>query len=42
MGNITKGGRKRQFTNLELRRRLWDAMRGSGKDATKCPGSNKK
>ena len=38
----TKGGKKKQFTNLQLRRKLWDAMNESDKSSTKRPGSNKK
>lgn len=37
-----KGGRKKQFTNLQLRRKQWDAMSETAKSATKRPGSNKK
>lgn len=37
-----KGGRKKQFTNLEVRRKQWDAMKADAQRATKRPGSNKK
>ena len=37
-----KGGRRKQFTNLEVRVKQWDAMSETAKRATKRPGSNKK
>lgn len=40
MANITKGGRKRSLTRLEVRRADWDKQKP--KDGTKRPGSHKK
>ena len=40
--SATKGGRKKDMTNLELRRKLWDDMSADAQRATKRPGSNKK
>jgi hypothetical protein len=37
-----KGGRKKESTNLKIRRRQWDAMSADKQRATKRPGSNKK
>lgn len=34
---VTRGGAKRAFTRLELRRRVWDAMKKT--EGTKRPGS---
>jgi hypothetical protein len=38
----TKGGRKKELTNLQIRRKQWDAMSSDAQKATKRPGSNKK
>ena len=38
----TKGGRKREKNNLQIRRKQWDAMSSDQQRATKRPGSNKK
>lgn len=38
----TKGGKQKSVTNLQLRRKLWDATSESSKSSTKRPGSNKK
>lgn len=37
-----KGGRKKEITNLQRRRKQWDAMSADRQRATKRPGSNKK
>jgi hypothetical protein len=37
-----RGGRKRPLTNLELRRKQWDALSETARSGTKRPGSNKK
>lgn len=37
-----RGGRKRELTNLQIRRKQWDAMSADKQKATKRPGSNKK
>jgi hypothetical protein len=38
----TRGGRKKESTNLDRRRRQWDAMSADRQRATKRPGSRKK
>jgi hypothetical protein len=40
--STNKGGRKKEFTNLQIRRKQWDAMSADAQRATKRPGSNKK
>lgn len=37
-----KGGKKKQMSNLEMRRKQYDAMSADKKDAHKRPGSNTK
>jgi len=37
-----RGGRKRVFTSLELRRKQWDALSEMQRKGTKRPGSHKK
>lgn len=40
--SVTKGGRKKEMTNLQIRQKQWDAMSSDQQKATKRPGSNKK
>lgn len=40
--SVTKGGKKKEISNLQLRRKKWDAMSVEAQKASKRPGSNKK
>ena len=40
--STNKGGRKKELTNLQIRKKQWETMSADKQRATKCPGSNKK
>lgn len=40
--NFVRGGKKKEWTNLQLRRMKWERMSEDAKKGMKRPGSNKK